>query len=216
MVRKVWSYFLSIFGIFQRSGMEYSKFHYWRSVRPDRSLMDVVRGNMPGIMCWVIWKAYAHNIWGSGGTISSPDVIILQIKTYIQNWVASLKLGKLNFIGNMLFEEYLVPRGFKLKGFKLQLIRWERTQKKWKMNVDASYLSVKASGGAIIRDGNGHFVSAISFPLLAQSPVDAEIKAICFALKWATENGFDDLHIETDSWEALQYIDGKLGRRWAS
>ncbi|CAH9083265.1 unnamed protein product [Cuscuta epithymum] len=214
VVRRVWSYFLSIFGIYQWVGMEYSRFHYWRSINTDKSLMGVVRSNMPGIICWIIWKAYANNVWGSDSVISNADQIITMIKMYLQNWVVSLTSGKLRSIGSVLIEEKLVPRGYKIKGFKLQIIKWQRPRMKWKMNIDACYLSGRAGGGAIVRDGMGRLASAISFPLLAQSPVDAELQAIFFAVKWAAANGFEDMCVETDSLEALRYIEGKSGRRW--
>ncbi|CAH9102928.1 unnamed protein product [Cuscuta epithymum] len=194
--------------------MDYGNFLLWRHDTGKKSLIDLFRKNLPGIICWFIWKTYSSIIWGNGGDSPNPDKIILQIKLYTQTWISGISISTYREIGNVLADEGLIPRNFTNQHFRMQIIKWVKPRKKCKLNVDASYLSGNAFGGAIMRDENGGLRSAISFPVQASSPLDAELRAIFFAVDWAIDLGFESFQVETDSALALKYIEGKAGRRW--
>ncbi|CAH9069146.1 unnamed protein product [Cuscuta europaea] len=170
----------------------------WSSGAPKNNLESTVKQDIPGIICWTLWKTYADITWGEGGKTISSSNIITQVKFYTHNWVASQSMPKIRFIGDVLVDEGLVPKNFKIKGYKPTLIKWLKPALQWKLNVDASYLAGKASGGAVLRDQRGGFVVATSFPLRASLPLESEIRAIIFAIRWAVEEGYEDFQVETD------------------
>ncbi|CAH9111837.1 unnamed protein product, partial [Cuscuta europaea] len=152
---------------------------------------------------------------GFWGGISNPNYIILQVKMYTQSWVASLPTHKIRITGDILFQEGLIPKHFRLQGYKPHIIKWQLPVKKWKINVDVGYLAGKARGGTVPRDRRGGFVMAICFPMCATSSLEAELKAILSATRWAMEEGFVDFQVESDSTLAMEYIAGKKSK-WAS
>ncbi|CAH9117827.1 unnamed protein product [Cuscuta epithymum] len=84
------------------------------------------------------------------------------------------------------------------------------------MNIDAKYLTDGAVGGAIIQNCKGEMLRAISFQVTASSsPVEAELKAMMRAVKWADDEGFADLQVESDSIEALELMKNEDTRRWS-
>ncbi|CAH9063757.1 unnamed protein product [Cuscuta europaea] len=192
VAKEVWRYFFSIFGIYQPPGVDYSHLHYWKLRNGPISLVDFFKQSLPGIICWTIWKEYTNHIWGSGGGISNPNYIILQVKMYTQSWVATLPTHKIRITGDILFQEGLIHKHFCLQCYKPQIIKWQLPVKKWKINVDAGYLAGKARGGAVLRDRRGGFVMAICFPVCATSSLETELKAILSATRWAMEEGLAD------------------------
>ncbi|CAH9084422.1 unnamed protein product [Cuscuta epithymum] len=216
IAKGVWQYFMSIFRIYQPIGMDYSLSHYWKTGVCKTNLDDIIKQNIPGIICWVIWRTYADQIWGNGGYIPSIDNMIIQVKLYSQNWVTSLSTSKIRFLGNISREEGLIPLNYKLQGYRPQVITWHKPTLNWKLNVDASYLAGMANGGAVLRNQKGELEVAISFPITARSPLEAEIHALIFAMNWAVEAGYSRFQVETDSSLALSYFEGREGSRWAT
>jgi hypothetical protein len=100
----------------------------------------------------------------------------------------------------------LLPEHFgrrrKLKPMK---ITWDRPPMNLlKINVDASFTPVFATGSAIIRDHTGSFIAAKSFLINATSAEDAETQTAFFALQWAIPLSPSSYILETDS-QVLQH-----------
>ncbi|CAH9125376.1 unnamed protein product, partial [Cuscuta epithymum] len=131
-----------------------------------------------GIICWFIWKTYSGLIWGSLTGIPTAENTIWQIKLYTQNWVLSMSNMKLRTIDKILYEERLIPEGYHLAQRILKPIRWIKPKNGLKLNIDAAFIPGRASGGAILRNERGKMLRAISFPVAADSSLEAEWKAL--------------------------------------
>ncbi|CAH9141052.1 unnamed protein product [Cuscuta epithymum] len=147
---------------------------------------------------------------------SSPtsSQIIVQIKIHTQAWSASLSKLKIRTIGDVLFEEQIIHKYFKLAGTSIRLIRWLKPQSNFKLNADARYISGKAGGGAILRNQDGEMLAAISFPITASTSLEAEIIAIIIATRWAVESGYCDFQVETDATQVVSYFVQVAEGRW--
>ncbi|CAH9141692.1 unnamed protein product [Cuscuta epithymum] len=117
-------------------------------------------------------------------------------------------------MGEVLMEEELVPRGFRWPGRKFQLIKWHKPKSGLKINTDASFDGIQATGGAIMRTDRGKLVFGIRFPLVASSSMEAELKAIIFATSWAIRARYENFQVESDSRNALSTLLDEDARRW--
>ncbi|CAH9117504.1 unnamed protein product [Cuscuta epithymum] len=72
----------------------------------------------------------------------------------------------------------------------------------------------QAMGGAMLRDEGGRMVAGLRFPIQAASPLEAELRAIFYALQWVIQVGFVKLHVESDCREAILILLGKEARFW--
>ncbi|CAH9107341.1 unnamed protein product, partial [Cuscuta epithymum] len=214
VVEGVWRYFWGILGLYMPLNSDLNISRVLRMKNGGHSLLNIFRQNISGILLWFIWKVYSSIIWGNEDSSPSTDQIIFQIKMYTQSWAVSLSGLKIRQIGDILFEEQLIPRYYKPNITRPQIIKWRKPKQRWKLNIDASYLSDLASGGAILRSSSGQMIQAISFPLEADSALDAEIKALCFVVRWVEDEGYEDVEVETDSLMLLEYFSRKDCRRW--
>ncbi|CAH9134937.1 unnamed protein product [Cuscuta epithymum] len=57
-------------------------------------------------------------------------------------------------------------------------------------------------------------VFSLQFPIEATSPVEAELRALLFASRWAITVGYQSFQVETDSMKALSIVEGCGNRRW--
>ncbi|CAH9101516.1 unnamed protein product [Cuscuta epithymum] len=213
IARRVWQYFIGIFGIYIPIGQDYTSFKYWRPKSSSTNLVGVFIHNIFGIVCWFLWKTYSNLVWGTGDVGHSAEQIILQIKIYTQSWVKFLSKDKIRTVGSILKEEHIIPNNFMINRPNIQIIKWQKHQRN-KLNVDASYLSDKAFGGAILRDASGKMLLAVGFPIDANSALEAKLKAIVIATRWMIDRGFSDFLVESDCKVALDYLAGRETRRW--
>ncbi|CAH9119250.1 unnamed protein product [Cuscuta europaea] len=65
-----------------------------------------------------------------------------------------------------------------------------------------------------MRDSRGDLLGAIAYPLQHSSPVEVELQAILYALRWAVDEGFVAFQVESDCSLALDYLSGKETRKW--
>ncbi|CAH9092688.1 unnamed protein product [Cuscuta europaea] len=158
--KAIWSYFAQIMSIPMPSHCSYIRniFLIWWFEAGSKNLIDLFKHNLPGIICWNIWKVYTDQIWGTGSRTPNFAYTIWQIKLYTQNWVLSLSNQKLGKIDTILYEERLIPQGFKLKHRLLKPISWLKPNRGLKLNIDAAYIPDSASGGAILRYHRGELV----------------------------------------------------------
>ncbi|CAH9126791.1 unnamed protein product [Cuscuta epithymum] len=90
--------------------------------------------------------------------------------------------------------------------YRLRLVKWKLPVLHLKMNVDASFSSNDAAGGAVVRDRAGQFVFALHFPISARSALDAEIVALYLSVSWVIWHGYRNFEVESDSMEAIEAI----------
>ncbi|CAH9093769.1 unnamed protein product [Cuscuta epithymum] len=107
---------------------------------------DLFKHNLPGVICWFIWKAYSAHIWGSN-SIPLKENLIAQIKHHTQMWSASFSKLKRRKIEPYLLSEGLLTKNFRFGRPMFQIVRWIRPKGKDKLNVDASFLPGKSAGG---------------------------------------------------------------------
>ncbi|CAH9115276.1 unnamed protein product [Cuscuta europaea] len=132
----------------------------WWMNTSSKTVIDLFRHNIPGIICWFVWKYYTGIIWGNNDNPPTTEHIIFQIEIYMQAWASSFSILIVRSVGDVLFEEKLIPKNFKTSG-----------------------------GGTHLRNQNGELVAAISFPLIASTSLEAEIQAILTATGWAIGEG---------------------------
>ncbi|CAH9121552.1 unnamed protein product [Cuscuta epithymum] len=189
----------------------------WWFQAGHKTMIDVFKHNLPGIVCCHIWKAYANMVWGQGAvSFPTTENLIIQIKLYTQTWVQSW--GKLKFrsVDNILYEEKLIPYNFKTGSSKVAIAKWIKPKGQLKLNIDASFSPDGAAGGAIVRNERGEMLFALCFPLSADSSLEAELKAIVTATKWALSSGYGDFMVESDASRAVELISAKREGRWYS
>ncbi|XP_070041366.1 uncharacterized protein [Nicotiana tomentosiformis] len=77
-----------------------------------------------------------------------------------------------------------------------------------KINSDGSFIrtSRKAGIGGIARDNSGDFVFAFSIPIQANSSSQAEATTVRFGIEWCTQQGYSNIHVETDSLMSLTFL----------
>ncbi|CAH9115747.1 unnamed protein product [Cuscuta epithymum] len=187
--------------------------HWWLKAG-SKTLLDLLKHLIPGIICWFIWKTYAEFIWGDRVGGVSSESIIIQIKHFISTWITSLSRLKIPGVEDVLLEEGIIPRNFKVSRMKIRAIRWIKPQNCLKLNTDACYVPGKAGGAAILRNDDGKLIAAIAFPLVASSSLEAEIFSIAYASRWMVDAGFHGFHVETDCMLALGYLTQVRDGRW--
>ncbi|CAH9143702.1 unnamed protein product [Cuscuta epithymum] len=130
----------------------------------------------------------------------------------------SCSWGKLKFrsVDNILYEEKLIPYNFKTGSSKVAIAKWIKPKGQLKLNIDASFSPDGAAGGAIMRNERGEMLFALCFPLSADSSLEAELKAIVTATKWALSSGYGDFVVESDASRAVELISAKREGRWSS
>ncbi|CAH9118091.1 unnamed protein product, partial [Cuscuta europaea] len=141
----------------------------WWLKAGSKKLEDVFKHNLPRIISWNIWKVYTSILWDEKEKPPIACQMIQKIKCYTQQWALSLSNLKLISIGDILFEENLIPRNFKLTGMRFQLIKWFKPKAGFKLNTDAAFSPGQIVGGAIMRDSQGKMCFALRFPLNASS-----------------------------------------------
>ncbi|CAH9088395.1 unnamed protein product, partial [Cuscuta epithymum] len=93
-------------------------------------------------------------------------------------------------------------------------ITWQIPKNSLKLNIDASYLSYHAAGGAILRDREGKLIIASSFLVSASSSFEAELAAVLHATSWVISLGFRGFQVEFDSMEVFEQLQRRrVGRR---
>ncbi|CAH9113440.1 unnamed protein product [Cuscuta epithymum] len=110
---------------------------------------DLFKHNLPGIICWFIWKAYSAHTWGTV-PIPTKKVLIYQIKHHTQPWSANFSKMKQRRIETYLIQEGMIAHNFTYG--RPMFHRWKRPQGEYKLNVDASFSYDSSAGGAIFRD----------------------------------------------------------------
>ncbi|XP_075086341.1 uncharacterized protein LOC142169044 [Nicotiana tabacum] len=88
-------------------------------------------------------------------------------------------------------------------------VRWIKPALGWiKINSDGSFIrtSRKAGIGGIARDNSGDFVFAFSIPIQANSSSQAEATTVRFGIEWCTQQGYSNIHVETDSLMSLTFL----------
>ncbi|CAH9085761.1 unnamed protein product [Cuscuta epithymum] len=211
--RKIWQYFLDIFNIsFPRDQSSPRQvLIYWWLEAGSKTLGDIFKHNLPGMICWHIWKNYSSYKWGKTSISSSEDVI-WSIKHYTQNWAFKFTKLKQRRVEDFLIDEHLIPANFKFKKAGCKIIKWKRPTTNYKLNVDASFVHNLAFGGAILRNRTGELVWAICFNILADSSEEAELKALVYASEVAMEKGYTEFQVETDAACSISVLEAGLGR----
>ncbi|KAL4336803.1 hypothetical protein AHAS_Ahas12G0046700 [Arachis hypogaea] len=111
-------------------------------------------------------------------------------------------------------EEFFIISRSKLKPHNTQavgesLIRWSRPEEGCvKVNVDGSWFghTNNAACGGVFRDSDGRFLKGFSCNLGNCSIMHAELWAVIHGLNIATTNGYQYLVVESDSAEAINFI----------
>ncbi|CAH9106942.1 unnamed protein product [Cuscuta europaea] len=168
--------------------------------------------NLPGIICWNIWKIYTNILWGSSLVVPNICHVIWNIKPFTQNWALSLstqRFGKIDFV---LFEERLFPKGFKVKQKLFKPFSWMKSKIGMKLNIDAAFIPDSASGGVILRNQSGELICATAFPASASLSLEAEFLAVTKATRWAIQEGYRDFLVEIDAEAVLDFISTKQQR----
>ncbi|RYR17534.1 hypothetical protein Ahy_B03g062245 [Arachis hypogaea] len=101
----------------------------------------------------------------------------------------------------------LKPHNFQAAGDSL--ISWSRPDEGYiKVNVDGSWFghTNNAACGGVFRDSNGRFLKGFSSNLGNYSIMHAELWAVIHGLNIATANGYQNLIVESDSAEAINFI----------
>ncbi|CAH9095448.1 unnamed protein product [Cuscuta europaea] len=215
VAQPIWIYFMKICGIPNLSFDNNLRqlFINWWLQAGSKSVLDLFKHNLPGIICWHLWKAYSGLLWGSENRVPTSGTLIAQIKSFTQNWAYSFSRIKLRVIGNILIEEKLIPLDFRLTGTIPRFIKWQKPHT-LKLNTDASYSPQGAFGGVMMRNKEGLFIFAMSFPLQANFVLEAEIRAVILATRWAMDAGFSSFQVETDSMAALGHLVEPYRGRW--
>lgn len=93
-------------------------------------------------------------------------------------------------------------------------VKWQPPDEPWlKLNIAGSFLpsNNKASGGGIIRDQTGKFVSGFFTTLCAYSALESELMAMVHGLDLAKDMG-RSIWVESSSLQAVDLINAdKLG-----
>ncbi|CAH9074156.1 unnamed protein product, partial [Cuscuta europaea] len=187
---------------------------FWWLKAGTKTLEDTFKHNIPGIICWHVWKVYSNHLWGKGNCPTTSGHLLAQIKTYVQQWIYSLNNLRLAKMGELLVEEELIPKGFRLSGRRFHLIKWCKPNRGLKLNTDASYHGSQATGGAIMRNNCGKMMFGICFPVAASSPLEAELKTLLLAISWAIRAGYENFQVESDSSSAISLLLDEDARRW--
>ncbi|CAH9096848.1 unnamed protein product [Cuscuta epithymum] len=214
--RAIWNYFSQIMNIrIQGQSIRHLFFSWWFEAG-SKSMIDMFKHNLPGIISWHLWKLYCDLIWGSLSVAPPIDNLIWQIKLYTQNWVISLNKQKFSSVHKVLLVENLIPKDYRLTQRTLKPVRWLKPKSGFKLNVDAAYIPGKAFGGAILRNDLGRMIYATSFPLEASSSLEAELKVLIQATKMAIQDGFYNFQVESDAEGIIDYVSGKKHGRWTN
>ncbi|CAH9113191.1 unnamed protein product [Cuscuta epithymum] len=215
-IRPVWDYFMGIFGVSisnQTDSIRHVLISWWIQAG-SKTLDDIFKHCLPGIIGWHIWRSYTSLVWGTADSGLASASIIQQIKQYTCCWVTAIKPKRLWKVSDTVFQEQLVPKDFRLGKPLIKSITWLKPRNTLKLNIDASYLSYHAAGGAILRDSDGKLVVASSFPISASSSFEAELVAVLHATSWVISLGFRSFQVEIDAMEVLEYLQrSRIGRR---
>ncbi|CAH9050203.1 unnamed protein product [Cuscuta europaea] len=115
-VKSVWDYFMGILGIptlHQTISIRQIFISWWLKAG-SKKLEGIFKHCLPGIICWQIWKSYFALVWGSEDTCPTSVFLISQIKVFTQNWVRGFSSIKQTKVGEVLYEEGLIPLSFRL------------------------------------------------------------------------------------------------------
>ncbi|CAH9059413.1 unnamed protein product [Cuscuta epithymum] len=206
--RPVWEYFMGILGIPIRSHTQSIRQIFiscWLKAG-SKTLDDIFKHCLPGIIAWFIWKSYSSLVWGTEATKPTPAIIIIQVKLFTQTWVSSFNSKRLVKVGDILFDEQLIPKDFRLRRPTFKAITWKKPKGNLKLNIDASYLPNRAAGGAILRNDKGQMIIASSFLVTAASAFEAELASLIHAVTWVINLGFRDFLVELDSRETVEHL----------
>ncbi|CAH9083756.1 unnamed protein product [Cuscuta europaea] len=180
----------------------------WWLQAGTKSIVDCFKHNLQGIIAWHIWKLYCNLVWGELNKAPSIEFSIHQIRLFSKAWSSNLNsVGAISLTG-VLEEEHLIPKSFRFPKPKIKTVKWKLPGTDLKLNVDASSSSDGSVGGAVMRTRSGDLIFALHFPIRSRSPLDAEMVAFHFLIRWAIEHGFTGFEAETDSLGVINFVCG--------
>ncbi|XP_043725560.1 uncharacterized protein LOC122672128 [Telopea speciosissima] len=157
-------------------------------------------------ICWYLWRARNEQVF-NGKTWDPSDVLQMADKAFVEfsNAVRfsggasnSSSVGLGNDSSHRCSFWTPLPMG------------------SVKANCDAAFTAETSRGGLgiIFRDHSGALVKARSIPIVLGSIIQGELLAIRDALLLALELGYDNLVVESDSLDAILFVEGSKSPGW--
>ncbi|RYQ96479.1 hypothetical protein Ahy_B08g092237 [Arachis hypogaea] len=161
---------------------------------------------------WLFQNLMANNSWNCLFGVAMSSIWYLRNKlvfngesVHVTTAVNQIRARSEEFF--RIVGSNLKPHNIKAAG--VSLISWSRPEEGCvKVNVDGSWFghTNNTACGGVFRDSNGRFLKGFSCNLGNCSIMHAELWAVIHGLNIATTNGYQNLIVESDSAEAINFI----------
>ncbi|VFQ79409.1 unnamed protein product [Cuscuta campestris] len=187
---RIWNYLGSTLDLptITNSSLNHNLIMWLLSSSPSDPLFNLKR-ILPTIITWELWKAYNKIKWTESSF--NEDKTLEHIKLSLNDWSLAHKGTPVH-----------ANRGG--RGKIHRLIRWIPPDPySYKLNVDGSSSINGCGGGAVLRDHNGKFIHAISFPLPKGTSLSTETLAMLTAINYYNMSA---LTVETDCMDLIKLL----------
>ncbi|XP_019235632.1 PREDICTED: uncharacterized protein LOC109215963 [Nicotiana attenuata] len=168
----------------------------WWMMKACNFVQKLILDTLPIIICWNLWKNRCSAKYGAKNTslttvlysINSDINLLLRSNFPVIQWPFNWR-ELYSFIENIQHHTTIIQ------------VKWTKPDKGFvKINSDGSAMTNpgKIGGGVIIRDQQGHFIHAMTFPLGEGTNNYAETEAARIGVQWCLDNGIPRVHLEAD------------------
>ena len=167
---------------------------------------------MPIVVCWFLWVA--RNQERFQGVRWEVDKIIRDVDYFWEQLGRANKLRRSHFVGDV----------------DCELVQWIKSPSRrrapcaiaWvrpplgvlKFNSDASVVQGRATGGGLLRDGQGKLIFAFYKEFGEQDVLGAECMALLFGLQLCLQKGLRPSLVEVDSKALVQLVVSGAIAKW--
>ncbi|XP_031126941.1 uncharacterized protein LOC116029174 [Ipomoea triloba] len=209
-VFSVWTYFAATFRVtLSRASSIRAACHSWWLIASPTSAAGTIANLMPSFLLWQIWVSYNAAIFER--TSFSSLILIQKVKREFRLLSLAMPLHSCGNSDLFIIQEGLAFNFAQQRRHTSTWIKWHKPPSgRLKLNIDASFSTSRAAGGACLRDSMGNLVMALSFPLTASSTLEAEVSALDYALNWCDLAAKRPYLIEVESTLLVRYVNSAL------
>ncbi|XP_020596204.1 uncharacterized protein LOC110036164 [Phalaenopsis equestris] len=159
--------------------------------------------DIPNIVAWFVWMA--RNQAKHDNSLINPMRVGLNCSTFIHKLIKFKKFKAVLEIGSF-------P---KPQTSKVVTICWTLPKFGWtKINIDGSHKSQSAGIGGVFRNHEGKFILYFQSPIKAVHSLEEECQAIFWAINLARSCLLDQLWVESDSLQLINFFHGISETPW--
>ncbi|XP_027118404.1 uncharacterized protein [Coffea arabica] len=167
---------------------------------------------LPMLVCWELWKVRNKGIFYGRkvGWTEVADQVFQQLCDLLH---CSFPEIACCFVSWDVLHASLV--GLKRR-VSILPISWSVPRTGFKLNSDgcARGNPSVSGGGGVVRDWEGRFIVGYSCFFGSLTSLHAELKAMLFGVRLCVARGFQELHVESDSFVLVQILQGTHGCPW--